>query len=33
LEVRDTPPYNTGWGTLRKWTDTCKEFCPKPIPG
>lgn len=26
--VRDTPPYGTGWGTLRRWTDSCSAFEP-----
>lgn len=30
--VRDTPPYGTGWGTLRKWTDSCSDFAPRNTP-
>lgn len=32
LEVRDSPPYNNGWGTLRDVRQTCEHWSPRNDP-
>lgn len=29
LEVRDSPPYDSGWGTLRDVRETCEHWIPR----
>lgn len=29
LEVRDSPPYDSGWGTLRDARETCEHWIPR----
>ena len=29
IEVRDSPPYNHGWGTLRDARETCPHWIPR----
>jgi hypothetical protein len=29
LEIRDSPPYNAGWGTLRDARETCEHWIPR----
>jgi hypothetical protein len=29
LEIRDSPPHNAGWGTLREARETCEHWIPR----